>query len=266
MINLNDKKIRQKFVIRYLNAETTLEEERLLEDFLSNTQIILSDEEEDVLLLLQSSKLIGQSDITDEKAKEFDLLMQNSRNKKSTIVPMRWIASAAAAMICVVLFFPFHHTEKQNEQYKVAMVLPTDTDKTSMQDNIEVNTNETTENKVIVAEKTQKETADVARKTKKEPAHHANTQTSKPECDEVCTEKQIQTETQKAQDISTSELLETIHLLSEVGTNDIIITASSCSEGFVVKTSTSKGQSGSYTLKRCPDGTSIELQSQLINF
>ena len=30
MINLNDKKIRQELVRRYLNAETTLEEERLL--------------------------------------------------------------------------------------------------------------------------------------------------------------------------------------------------------------------------------------------
>ena len=51
MKNLNDKKIRQELVRRYLNAETTLEEERLLADFLSNPNIVLSTEEETVLLL-----------------------------------------------------------------------------------------------------------------------------------------------------------------------------------------------------------------------
>ena len=82
MINLNDKKIRQELVRRYLNAETTLEEERLLADFLSNPNIVLSTEEENVLLLLQSSSLIGIADISSEKADEFDRLTQCGHSKR----------------------------------------------------------------------------------------------------------------------------------------------------------------------------------------
>ena len=52
---LNDKNTRQELVRRYLNAETTLEEERLLADFLADNTAALSTEEEDVLLLLQMS-------------------------------------------------------------------------------------------------------------------------------------------------------------------------------------------------------------------
>ena len=55
MINLKEKKIRQEFVRRYLNAETTQEEEQLLAEFLSNADIALTCDEEDVLLMLQSS-------------------------------------------------------------------------------------------------------------------------------------------------------------------------------------------------------------------
>ena len=77
MINLNDEKIRQELVRRYLNAETTFEEERLLADFLSGTGIALSAEEEDVLLMLQTSNLIGWPEISEEKADEFDRLMQD---------------------------------------------------------------------------------------------------------------------------------------------------------------------------------------------
>ena len=90
MINLNDEKIRQELIRRYLNAETTLEEERLLADFLSDTNIALSTEEEDILLVLQTSNIIGRPEVSEEKAEEFDRLMQRE-SKKSKIVSLRWI-------------------------------------------------------------------------------------------------------------------------------------------------------------------------------
>ncbi|MBQ9524429.1 MAG: hypothetical protein IJR69_04855 [Bacteroidaceae bacterium] len=182
MINLNDKKERQEFIWRYLNAETTLEEERLLADFLSDTDIALSAEEEDVLLMLQTSNLIGRSEISKEKADEFDCLMQRG-NKKSKIVALRWIFSAVAAIICVVFFLPIHHRDNTEEH----------------------------------------------------------------------------------SEITTSELLETITILSDVGGDDMTITASSCNDGFIIKTSSPNEPPSSYMLKRCSDGTSIELKSQLIN-
>ena len=80
MKNLNDKNTRQELVRRYLNAKTTLEEERLLADFLTDTDAALSQEEEDVRLLLQMSDCMEQSAISEEKTNEFDRLMQKGRN------------------------------------------------------------------------------------------------------------------------------------------------------------------------------------------
>lgn len=179
MINLNDEKIRQELVRRYLNAETTFEEERLLADFLSGTGIALSAEEEDVLLMLQTSNLIGWPEISEEKADEFDRLMQRGSIKRK-IVALPWIVSAAAAIICVVLFLPVYPTDNAEKQ---------------------------------------------------------------PE-------------------ISTSELLEAINILSDVVTNDMAITAFSCNDGFIIKTTTSNEPPSSFMLKRCSDGISIELKSQ----
>lgn len=183
MINLNDEKIRQELIRHYLNADTTLEEERLLADFLSDTDIALSAEEEDVMLMLQTSNLIGRPEISKEKADEFDRLMQRG-SKKSKIIALRWIVSAVAAIICVVFFLPIHHTDNAEEKTE----------------------------------------------------------------------------------ITTSELLETITILSDIGADDMTITAFSCNDGFIIKTSSPNEPPSSYMLKRCSDGTSIELKSQLINF
>lgn len=205
MINLKEKKIRQEFVRRYLNAETTQEEEQLLAEFLSNADIALTCDEEDVLLMLQSSKLIKQRDITTDKADEFDRLMNKGRGKRNGIVAIRWVASAAAAVICLALLIPKLRIDRTKDEHEVAMTVPPVTDVESA-------------------------------------------------------------EASEAHSISTSELLETVHILSEMNSDDIIITASSCHDGFIVKTASSNGPSSSYMLKRCSDGTSIELTSQSINF
>lgn len=205
MINLKEKKIRQEFVRRYLNAETTQEEEQLLAEFLSNADIALTCDEEDVLLMLQSSKLIKQRDITTDKADEFDRLMNKGRGKRNGIVAIRWGASAAAAVICLALLIPKLRIDRTKDEHEVAMTVPPVTDVESA-------------------------------------------------------------EASEAHSISTSELLETVHILSEMNSDDIIITASSCHDGFIVKMANSNGPSSSYMLKRCSDGTSIELTSQSINF
>ncbi|MBO7069443.1 MAG: hypothetical protein J6W52_12365 [Bacteroidaceae bacterium] len=184
MINLNDITKRKQLAEKYLNAETTVEEERMLRDFYSHAEEPLTPEDEDMRLLMDATdRLNGGFVLSDEKAEEFDRLMQR-KGKKSKIVALCWIVSAAAAIICVVFFLSIHHT-----------------------DNAE-----------------------------------------------------------KHSEITTSELLETITILSDVGGDDMTITASSCNDGFIIKTSTSNEPPSSYMLKRCSDGTSIELKSQVINF
>ncbi|MCR5334024.1 MAG: hypothetical protein K6E45_03770 [Bacteroidaceae bacterium] len=181
MTNINDITKRRQLVEKYLNAETTAEEERMLRDFYRHTEKPLTPEDEDMRLLMDATdRLCGGFVLSNEKAEEFDRLMQ--RRKK--IVALRWIVSAAAAIICAVLFLPVRPTDNAKEQPK----------------------------------------------------------------------------------ISTSELLEAINILAAIGTDDMTITASSCNEGFIIKTSTSNEPPSSYMLRRCSDGTSIVLKSQVINF
>jgi len=183
MTNLNEIAKRRQLAEKYLNAETSAEEERMLRDFYSHAEEPLAPEDEDMRLLMDATnRLSGGFVLSDEKAKGFDRLMQRRGGKK--IVALRWIVSAAAAIICAVLFLPVRPTDKAKEQ---------------------------------------------------------------PE-------------------ISTSELLEAINILSDVGGDDMTITASSCNDGFIIKTSTSNEPPSSYMLKRCSDGTSIVLKSQVINF
>ena len=213
MKKLNDTTIRMQLVRRYLNAETTIEEEQMLRQYYAQTDEVLTPEEYDVrLLLFSSANLAGEFALSEEKADEFDRLMQEGRSKKSRYVAIRWVASVAAAVICAVLFFPAIHIDKTEEKPGTA---------------------------ILLAEK-------------KVPRH---------ECSENIMERKNRIETPEVNDISTSELLETVRFLSGIGTDDIIITASSGNEGFVVKTMDSNGPSTSYMLKRCSDGTSIELKS-----
>ena len=184
MTNIYDITKRRQLVEKYLNAETSVEEERMLRDFYCQAESPLTPEDEDMRLLMDATdRLCGGFVLSDEKAEEFDRLMQR-RGKKGKIVALRWIVSAVAAIICAVLFLPVRPTDNAKEQ---------------------------------------------------------------PE-------------------ISTSELLEAINILSDVGGDDMTIIASSCNDGFIIKASTSNEPPSSYMLKRCSDGTSIVLKSQLINF
>lgn len=270
MINLNDKKIRQELVRRYLNAETTLEEERLLADSLSNPNIVLSTEEENVLLLLQSSSLIGIADISSEKADEFDRLTQCGHSKrKGNPVAIRWVVSAAAAVLIAVLIFPSLHINRTKAKPEVAKTTPAKTTpaKTEvklLQTTKVVNADLTAEDKVPLADATH-ESLDSKQTPKGVPSHLAERKDPRHEHGENNIKKQSRIEAPESQDISTSELLETIHILSVMETNDFIITASSKNDGFIIKTTNSNESSGTYMLKRSSDGTSIEIKSQAIN-
>ncbi len=105
MTDLNDKTIRQELVKRFLEAETSVEEERLLQDYYLHTDDGLAPEEEDVRLIILNTAPKGvEVDLSDEKEEEFDRLMTEEKNaepirtrKKPSIVI--WTASLAAAVV-----------------------------------------------------------------------------------------------------------------------------------------------------------------------
>lgn len=105
MTDLNDEMKRQELVSRYLNAETTIEEEQLLLDHYTHAKDLLSPEEEDVrLIILSASQHAGDVELSEEKEAEFDRMMEDgkegvrrhSRRKSSFAL---WSAFLAAAVI-----------------------------------------------------------------------------------------------------------------------------------------------------------------------
>ena len=105
MTNLNDTNTRMQLVNRYLNAETTLEEEQLLRQYYAQTDDVLSSEESEVRqLILTSASLAGQFELSEEKGYEFDRLMAQRPARRNVSY---WIASAAAAIVAAVFLLMY---------------------------------------------------------------------------------------------------------------------------------------------------------------
>lgn len=267
MKNLNDTTIRMQLVNQYLNAETTIEEEQMLRQYYAQTDEVLTPEENDVrLLIMSSARFAGDFTLTEEKADEFDRLMLKGNSKKSRYVAIRWVASVAAAVICAIFFFPAIHINRTEEKTETTISSPTEIVVTPARDAEDISVQKSADEKHLAAELATQEVPDAKQKTKRGQAFLSEKNVPRHECNENNMEEQNRIETPEVNNISTSELLETVRFLSEIGTDDIIITASSGNEGFVVRTKDSNGPSTSYMLKRCSDGTSIELKFQLINF
>lgn len=79
-------------------------------------------------------------------------------------------------------------------------------------------------------------------------------------------EKAIPAEDTQQATISTSELLEAIDLLADIGAEDVTISVSRQESGFIVNTESTDGQENSYKLSHCSDESPIEFTSQIINF
>lgn len=79
-------------------------------------------------------------------------------------------------------------------------------------------------------------------------------------------EKAIPAEDTQQATISTSELLEAIDLLADIGAEDVTVSVSQQESGFIVNTESTDGQENSYKLSHCSDESPIEFTSQIINF
>ena len=86
MKDLNDKALRQQLTERYLNADTTTEEEVALANFYRQNHEVLSAEEEIVRqLVLASTQFNSEFTLSDEKVEEFDRIMASHPTKKRRI-------------------------------------------------------------------------------------------------------------------------------------------------------------------------------------
>ena len=103
MTDLNDKKKRHELIRRYLEAETTIEEERQLLEYFMHAEEELTPEEEDVrLVILSTNWHVEVNGLNDEKEAEFDKMMKRDTvDWKSHKIPsnMSWAFSVVAALI-----------------------------------------------------------------------------------------------------------------------------------------------------------------------
>lgn len=107
MKDLNDKALRQQLTERYLNADTTTEEEVALADFYRQSHEVLSAEEEIVRqLVLASTQFNSEFTLSDEKVEEFDRIMASHPTKKRRIVLWPWLAAACVAAILAIILAP----------------------------------------------------------------------------------------------------------------------------------------------------------------
>lgn len=103
MTDMKDKKKRHELIRRYLEAETTIEEERLLLEYFMHTEDELTPEEEEVrLIVLSTTCHIEIGRLNDEKEAEFDKMMEGKTVAwKSHRIPSKisWSFSVAAALV-----------------------------------------------------------------------------------------------------------------------------------------------------------------------
>lgn len=101
MTDLNDKKKRQDLMLRYLNAETTIEEEQFLQNCLEHSEEQLTPEEEDLLLIISSTRHVGDVEPSDDKEAEFDKMMAGNTCRKNhkTAFRLIWPSSMLIAVM-----------------------------------------------------------------------------------------------------------------------------------------------------------------------
>ncbi|MDO4160450.1 MAG: hypothetical protein Q4D41_08350 [Prevotellaceae bacterium] len=94
MKDVNNRMQRMELAEKFLNAQTTVEEERLLLRFYQNCNIPLTSDEEDIRLIVLSTidnglstsgENIPDMDALEQGAKEFDRLMQTAEQEKPAI-------------------------------------------------------------------------------------------------------------------------------------------------------------------------------------
>ena len=105
MKDLNDKALRQLLIQRYLDGETTIEEERALVHFSQHHNDTFSADEENVRqLVLASTHLAKDFTLSKEKVEAFDRIMANDRRKRMVLWP--WLAAACVAAILAIVLAP----------------------------------------------------------------------------------------------------------------------------------------------------------------
>lgn len=229
---------------KFLEGQSTEAEEQTLSEYF--------DSADDVPAEWAAYKELFRSFTTDAydfSDEEIDAMLAPTPSKKGIVVSwLRWSA-VACAIIAVLAGTWLYYKDiapsptisqkpviTQNEVKKVAEKNGEDK-KVTMREKIE--------NPTLLAHKEQQPAMKHRQKAKR------------------IAEKEVQTPT--TDEVSTTELLETVSVLTTMDAEYASITAKPHKNGFLVNVMCTDGEASSFLLQRSSDGTSLKLTTQLIN-
>lgn len=229
---------------KFLEGQSTEAEEQTLSEYFDSADDVPA--EWAAYQELFRSFTTDAYDFSDE---EIDAMLAPTPSKKGIVVSLlRWSAVACAIIVVLAGAWLYYKdiapsptiSQKpvitQNEVKKVAEKSEMDK-KVTVQEQIEIPT--------LLANKEQQPTM----KHRKKAKHIAEKEVQAPTTDEV----------------STSELLETVNVLTTMDAEYASITAKPHKNGFLVNVMCTDGEASSFLLQRSSDGTSLKLTTQLIN-
>lgn len=229
---------------KFLEGQSTEAEEQTLSEYFNSADDVPA--EWAAYQELFRSFTTDAYDFSDE---EIDAMLAPTPSKKGIVVSLlRWSAVACAIIVVLAGAWLYYKdiapsptiSQKpvitQNEVKKVAEKSEMDK-KVTVQEQIEIPT--------LLANKEQQPTM----KHRKKAKHIAEKEVQAPTTDEV----------------STSELLETVNVLTTMDAEYASITAKPHKNGFLVNVMCTDGEASSFLLQRSSDGTSLKLTTQLIN-
>ena len=229
---------------KFLEGQSTEAEEQTLSEYFDSADDVPAE-----WVAYQELFRSFTTDAYDFSNEEIDAMLAPTPSKKGIVVSwLRWSA-VACAIIAVLAGAWLYYKDiapsptisqkpviTQNEVKKVAEKNGEDK-KVTMREKIE--------NPTLLAHKEQQPVM----KHRKKAKHIAENEVQAPTTDEV----------------STTELLETVSVLTTMDAEYASITAKPHKNGFLVNVMCTDGEASSFLLQRSSDGTSLKLTTQLIN-
>ena len=114
MIDIRNKEIRKSLIAKYLDAETSFAEERMLVDyFLSHKDV---DEDEQAFVKMIRMENIQTNLLSDEGVEEYDRIVSETK-QESKRIPLRrmiWVGGIAASIALFFMLSPVFTSPKAN--------------------------------------------------------------------------------------------------------------------------------------------------------
>lgn len=229
---------------KFLEGQSTEAEEQTLSEYFDSADDVPAE-----WVAYQELFRSFTTDAYDFSNEEIDAMLAPSPSKKGIVVSLlRWSAVACAIIVVLAGAWLYYKDIAPSPTISQKPVITQNEGKKVAEKNGEdkkVTMREQIESPTLLAHKEQQPVMKHRKKAKHIAKKEATAQTT----DEV----------------STSELLETVNVLTTMDAEYASITAKPYKNGFLVNVMCTDGEASSFLLQRSSDGTSLKLTTQLIN-